>query len=122
MNTFGWFLLGHLVGDWLLQNDWMARGKREGLLTKAGAMHFTLYTATILGALWLSGYRDGGTATMLTLSAIVFLSHWLVDAGNVAGRWMHLYRQSDLEVVRVLVDQTLHLLVLALLAAGLAYV
>jgi hypothetical protein len=100
----------------------MAKGKREGFLTKAGVVHFALYTATILGALWLSGYREGGAATILTLSAIIFLSHWLVDAGNVAGRWMHLYRQSDLEVVRVLVDQTLHLLVLALLAVGLTYV
>jgi threonine/homoserine/homoserine lactone efflux protein len=116
MSTFAWLLMGHLVGDWLLQNDWMARGKRQGLFTSAGTVHFALYTVTILGTLWLSGYRHAEPATFLALGAIVYLSHWLVDAGNLARRWMRLYRQSERELVRIMVDQTLHLLVLALLA------
>jgi hypothetical protein len=116
MVTFLWLLLGHLVGDWLLQNDWMARGKRERLITRAGMVHFAIYTAVILGALWLSGIRDERPVVYLVVIAVVFVSHWLIDATDVVRWWMRFNRQSDLEVVRLMVDQTLHLLVLALVA------
>lgn len=114
MVTFVWLLLGHLVGDWLLQNDWMAKGKRQGFFTWAGLVHFAIYTAGVVGMLWFSGVRDSGPATYLFLVATVFVSHWLIDATDVVRWWMHFHRQSDLEVVRLMVDQTLHLLVLAL--------
>jgi len=114
MVTFVWLLLGHLVGDWLLQNDWMAKGKRQGLFTRAGSMHFAIYTAVVGGMLWFSGVRDLGPALFLVLVAMVFVSHWLIDATDVVQWWMRFQRQSDLEVVRLMVDQTLHLLVLAL--------
>ena len=116
MVTFLWLSLGHLVGDWLLQNDWMARGKRAGLFTFPGTVHFTIYTAAVMGALWLSGVWDGGPVAYF-VGLAVFLSHWLIDGADLAGWWMRTYRQSDREMVRVMVDQTLHLLVLALLTA-----
>ena len=117
MITFAWLMMGHLVGDWLLQNDWMAQGKKMGLVTFAGWTHFALYTATIMSAFWLSGVRGKPLAFYVALSAIVFLSHWLIDSTRLVERWMRFYRQSNLEVVRLMVDQTLHLLVLAVLAA-----
>lgn len=116
MNTFTWLLIGHLLGDWILQNDWMARGKRTGLLTLPGAVHVAIYTATVVGALWFSGTPDRDLAFYLGTGAAVSISHWLIDSGNGAGRWMRLYRQSRLESVRMAVDQVLHLLVLALIA------
>jgi hypothetical protein len=119
MNTFCWLLLGHLLGDWLLQNDWLATGKRRGLLTLAGLAHFAIYSGAVVGALWLSGLRGREPAFYMVCAAIVFVSHWLIDATDGAGRWMRLFRQSRLEVVRVMVDQVLHLLVLAGLAVAL---
>jgi Protein of unknown function (DUF3307) len=116
MGTFAWLLLGHLVGDWLLQNDWMAKGKRRGFFTRAGIVHFCLYTATVMTMLWLSDARGLGAALSLVLAATVFISHWLIDATDVVRWWMRFHRQSELEVVRLMVDQTLHLLVLALVA------
>jgi hypothetical protein len=116
MNTFACLLMGHLLGDWLLQNDWMANGKKQGLFTLAGTVHFAIYTATTMGALWLSGVTDKNAAFYLILSAIIVASHWLIDAMDVARRWMRFYRQSDLEIVRLMVDQTLHVLVLVLVA------
>jgi hypothetical protein len=110
-------MMGHLAGDWLLQNDWMATGKKEGLFRPAGLVHFMIYTATILSAFWLSGVRGKQTAFYAALGTIVFLSHWLIDSTRLVERWMRFYRQSDLAVVRMMVDQTLHLLVLAVLAA-----
>jgi hypothetical protein len=122
MNTFCWLLLGHLLGDWLLQNDWMARGKKRGLLTLPGLTHCTIYMATVVGAAWLSGLRQSRPASYFCFAAIVFASHWLIDATDGVERWMRLLRQSRLEVVRMMVDQALHLLtllVLALLATGM---
>jgi len=112
VNTFAWLLMGHLVGDWVLQNDWMARGKIRGLFTLAGLVHVTIYTVAIFVALWLSGAPQPSWASWLISGGMVFLSHWLIDAAGAAGQWMRFYRQSDLEMVRVAVDQTLHLLVL----------
>ncbi len=111
MDTFTWLTLGHLLGDWVLQNDWMALGKRKKWLTLAGLTHFGVYTVTVWGALWFAGYRD-----LLAVSAalaIVFFSHWLIDASDVVERWMRLYRKSNAPFVQMMVDQTFHLLVLA---------
>ena len=102
-----------------MQTDWMAQGKKKGLVTFAGWTHFALYTVTILGAFWLSGARGKPPAFYVALGTIVFLSHWLIDSTRLVERWMQFYRQSNLEVVRLMVDQTLHLLVLAALAVWL---
>ena len=118
MNTFDWLLAGHLVGDWVLQNDWMAVGKKRGLFTVAGGVHFALYTVAVVGALWLSEPQTAGLRCYLVGGAFVFLSHWLIDAASLAEHWRRIYRQSDLDWVRVVVDQTLHILVLALLCVG----
>ncbi len=39
------YLIGHLLGDWLLQNDWMASGKKEFWLPLA--VHALLYAAGV---------------------------------------------------------------------------
>ena len=118
MNIFDWLLIGHLLGDWLLQNDWMARGKKQAFFTCAGMVHFTLYTATTLGTLWFSNTVATTMTLYLGFGAFIFTSHWLIDATDVVERWMRLYQQSNLALVRLMVDQALHLLVLALLAAA----
>jgi hypothetical protein len=69
-----------------------------------------------MGALWLSGAVGQRPAFYLVLSALVFVSHWLVDATNAVERWMRFYRQSELTMIRVMVDQTVHVLVLVLVA------
>jgi hypothetical protein len=115
MNMFTCLLLGHLLGDWLLQNDWMARGKKEGLFTLPGMTHFTTYTAMILTVFWLVNNLEVDFITSCIAGIIIFVSHWLIDATDVVQGWMHFYGQSDREMVRVMVDQTLHLLALGLL-------
>ncbi len=113
MTTFIWLLIGHLLGDWLLQNDWMARGKKQALLSLAGMAHCALYSAVIVAILWFAGDQAHSRAFCVPLGITVFVSHWLIDGADVAARWMRFYRQSNLEMVRVMVDQTLHNLVLA---------
>ena len=117
MDTFAWLAMGHLVGDWLLQNDWMARGKRKRLITAAGMAHFAVYTLTILGALWVSRTRAQSTEVYLLVALVVFISHWLLDATNIVDYWMRVFQQTSSSMVRVMVDQSFHLLVLAGLVA-----
>jgi hypothetical protein len=116
MNTFAWLMMGHLVGDWLLQSDWMAQGKKTGLIRLAGPVHFAIYATVVMGALWLSGVRDKQPVFYLWLSVVLFCSHWLLDGTRLVERWMRLLGQHDPKMVRLMVDQTLHLLVLAALA------
>jgi hypothetical protein len=116
MNIFAWFILGHLLGDWLLQSDWMALGKRQGLFTRAGLAHYIVYTLSILIVLYISNDIPLTLPTLLLISLIVFISHWLIDATNLVEVWMAAAGQRNQIMVRVMVDQTFHLLVLALLA------
>ena len=116
MNTFTWLIIGHLVGDWLLQNDWMATDKRKGLLTSAGMTHFIIYTVITMGAFWLAQGEKIRGSLFLGLTLLVFVSHWLIDATSLVDYWIRVYRQSDKAIMRIMVDQTLHLLVLAIVA------
>ena len=116
MSVFSWLLIGHLVGDWLLQNDWMAKGKRKSLLTTAGMAHFAIYTLAVTSTLLISDLKGKEPIFILATIILIFVSHWLVDATNIVDQWMRFYQQSNLAIVRIMVDQTLHLLILAGLA------
>ena len=94
----------------------MAQGKKQGLLTLAGIVHATIYTVTLMGALCLSGIVGQSLAFYLGVSVLIFVSHWLLDATDVVERWMRFFRQSELTMVRVMVDQTAHVLILMLIA------
>ena len=113
MSLFSWLLMGHFVGDWLLQNDWMARGKRQGLFTRAGMVHFTIYTSVIVATFMMADPNRGNPLLLLGVGGFIFVTHWFVDATNAVDNWMRLYQQTNITMVRVMVDQTFHLLALA---------
>ena len=115
MNIFTWLIIGHLVGDWMLQNDWMARGKAQRFFTQAILVHCTVYTLAILITLWFATTSSKLNPPYLTFILVIFISHWLIDAGNLAARWVRWLRQSRLLFVRIMVDQTMHVLILAAL-------
>jgi hypothetical protein len=115
MTIFTWLLLAHLIGDWTLQNDWMARHKQDSLLNGAIAVHCLLYTAILLVALWLAALNQPVLVPRFSFAVIIFLSHWLIDAANLAGHWSRIFQQSNVCFVRIMVDQTMHLVVLACL-------
>jgi hypothetical protein len=115
MTPFGWLCLSHLVADWMLQSDWMVSGKRTHFASLAGLVHYTIYTA--LTTLTLLLIAPGLDATVyLLLSALVFSSHWLIDGTNLVQWWMHWAGQRDQTMVRLVIDQTLHLLILSIVA------
>lgn len=119
MNAFSWLLVGHMVGDWLLQSDWMAREKKQSFFSRAGMAHFVLYTVVVVAMVWLFCGDGKSPIFYLFVGAVIFISHWLIDATTIVERWMQFYGQdSDRDFMRIIIDQTMHLVVLAVLAVG----
>jgi len=119
MNLFNWLILGHFVADWLFQSDWMAIGKRERFFARAGLAHYALYTLIILLTLKSFSHQSGGIASCLLVGALIFLSHWLIDGSQLIRRWMRFFGQRDQVMVTMVIDQTLHLLILGTIATWL---
>lgn len=115
MSLFDGLLIGHLVADWLLQNDWIARNKQRRWANSAIFVHCTVYTLTLLATLWLFRPDFDDSTKYLVFGAVTFLSHWLIDAGALAARWRAWLRQTRSNFVQVMADQTLHVLVIAAL-------
>jgi hypothetical protein len=120
MTLFIWLGIAHLVGDWMLQNDWMARSKRGHPWGTACLAHCLVYTVTLaIVYIWVM-LRQGALLALGPASGFVlaiFVSHWLIDGWDLARRWGVLMGQTDNTPVRMVVDQTLHIIVLALLVA-----
>jgi hypothetical protein len=121
---FGVFLLSHLVGDFVLQTDWQASNKQHGLRgggptnRRALIMHGLVYTLAFVPALvWVA--HDSGALTAVAVGAAVWIPHMLVDDGNLVALWIrnvkHVYTVPS-TVVRLGVDQSVHVLTLALVA------
>jgi hypothetical protein len=73
-------LVGHMVGDYLVQNDWIA--SRKASSTWACLLHCLLYTLAMAGALWASGMT-----WPLWAWGVIFGSHFAFDRFGLA-RWM----------------------------------
>ncbi len=72
----GW-LIGHLVGDYLIQNDWMAQNKKQR--TWPCLVHVTLYTLSVcLFARWYEPWQI----------AAVFLPHFAIDRSAFVVQYM----------------------------------
>ena len=104
-----WGIVIHLVCDWLLQNDWMARHK-SSLLHPAAWIHSGIHFA---GALLIFP---------LPFALIVGVTHILIDTRRPLVWWRRVYRQTtdpkNLFTMHVAVwgDQMAHILVIALVA------
>lgn len=104
MTGFG-ALLGHLVGDYLLQNDWQALNKTKQ--TFPCLVHCVLYTL----AIWAFTYS---WITPLGL-AIIFVTHFMMDRWRLATVYMDLAGQKGFKEHLapwsvIIVDNTIHLL------------
>jgi hypothetical protein len=96
-------IVGHMVGDYLLQNDWMAANKKKRTLPCA--VHCALWaSAVVLFAGW-------GMIAWLAL----FLLHFAQDRTGVVAWWMDLIGQESFRTgplapwSSVVVDNAWHL-------------
>ena len=108
------WLIAHLVGDYLLQNDWMAIGKKKSSLPCF--VHVALYTATV--ALF--------TRWPWWALAIVAATHFAQDRADLVLRWMRLAGQRRFSEPPlapwsvIVVDNVWHLVVLFGLSVAVA--
>jgi len=115
MNLFTWLLLGHFLGDWVLQNDWMAQNKQSALLNIPCLVHCAIYAFTLVVTLWLSEPVSYTSTQVVLFFTLIFISHYAIDATNAAGAWSRFFRQSKTDFVRIVVDQTFHLVAIVAL-------
>jgi len=109
MTIFEVLVLGHGVGDFLFQTRWMADNKEKQILPRL--VHSTVYALSVYAFSWLAG------GISLVSAAIVLLSHFLIDQRSFTSWWLaNINRTPDLPWLRIICDQILHLLVLAVIA------
>ena len=84
---FATLVLGHLIGDYLLQNKWMAMNK-SGSTWKC-AVHCLIYTAAVTLTTW-------PTIHNVFWSLLIFASHFPVDRWSLADKWLDLINGRSL--------------------------
>ena len=116
-------LLGHLIGDYLLQSKNMALQKSEPTWHgfKMCTIHVLLYTIAVCAMM---------QTTDPIIWLLVFIPHWIVDRWSLASYWLKLIRGRTFEsaynsndkfrefdiaftcIVYTVTDNTIHLLCL----------
>lgn len=95
-----WIIALHMFGDFVTQTHNMAQYKFS--CWKWRTFHVIIYTVPFIPLAFLLG----GTWEPWILILLIFIPHWILDSR----RWV----QSDWAPKPVLVDQSLHILCLAL--------
>lgn len=95
-------VLGHLVGDYLLQNDWMQSKKTNSVTC---AIHCALWTASVM---LFTGWP-------LVLAPVLFALHFVQDRTQIIAAYMELVGQRQFMTgpcapwSSIVVDNTWHL-------------
>jgi len=99
-----WGVVVHLIADWLLQTEWMARCKTD-LRHPAAWVHSGIHT---LGLVLVFAWP---------IALLLGLSHLLIDTRKPLLWWMRVIKQIPTEsrgpLIEVWLDQVLHVTVLA---------
>lgn len=75
-------IVGHLVGDYILQNDWMAANKKK--ISLVCVLHAAIWTVCVC---LFAGWPLQGTWWVGTL---IFLPHFIQDRFSFIAGWMRL--------------------------------
>jgi hypothetical protein len=112
----------HHVGDYLLQTQWQALNKHGGLgrdrvARRALVMHIATYTAAFVPALVWLGSELG--ASVAAIAALISIPHLIQDDGRLLTRYIRAVKHLEAkpgESIFSLIDQSMHLVTLALVA------
>jgi hypothetical protein len=105
------WLLGHLLGDFIFQNDWMAKNKKQH--TRPCLVHVCIYTLLVCV---LSGWWQWWQFLA------VAVPHYAIDRTHFIRNWMHFMGQRDFCQApmapwsMIVVDNIFHLVCLYLVA------
>ena len=105
LTLFEQALVMHIIGDWILQNDWMAKNK-PNLKHPAAWIHGAIHAALLSLVLgWVGGL-------------VVGVCHMLIDTRIPFGWWQRTFRMTgegpNAIHVAIWTDQVLHVLCLAI--------
>jgi len=116
-------LIGHLLGDYIFQNDWMANRKHKpGYLgLKACLIHCTIYacmvTVVMIASNWQSKLEPAASSIVAFL--IAFVTHFPIDRWSLGHKWMQVYGHSlegpFVPCIYIGVDNGMHLLLMWIL-------
>jgi hypothetical protein len=116
MSLFDWLLVGHLVGDFLLQTDTMARNKSKDWTWMLRHVGLYMLSVMIVVAVYVLNHP---LSRWWIAAALIFLSatHVGLDRRGFTARWMG-FVGIDLQHpwMSVVVDQVFHILTLAITA------
>lgn len=108
-------LIGHMVGDFLLQNDWMARNKAQN--SWICLLHATIWTIMVLAFSDVPlGYFEHDVPTFAVVHIWLLGTHFFIDRFGLARYWMRMMEQEQFRTgpcapwSTIVVDNTLHLL------------
>ena len=112
MSLFDWLLVGHLVGDFLLQTDGMAKYKAQSWTWML--RHVGLYLAVMVIVLGVYSLSYPVPLWVLGLSLLfIGATHIVLDRRGFTLAWMRLIGiTSDLDWLIIVADQVFHLLIL----------
>lgn len=107
-------LVGHLLGDYVFQNSWMAKNKsaKSWLGLFACIVHCLIYSCLISAMVYFGGWRfDGPTVLVAFIAA--FVTHFPIDRDSLGKYWMKFFGQDTegpfAPIVYVGVDNGIHL-------------
>ena len=131
MELFVLLLFGHLFGDYLFQNDWMALNKKDKWLPCL--IHCLIYTLTV--CYFISILIPQIPIIRVMIFVGIFLSHIVLDRTHLIDRWFrftkgrswkrlgtfYAKKEKELEdiarvvftaIVQTVADNTIHLLLM----------
>jgi len=117
MNTFTCILLGHLIGDYLLQSNNMAVNKISSHIWCL--KHCLVYTASVLFVVCI--FVPSARETIWLFTSLVFISHYPIDRYSFGLWWCtHVKRVPDAwwvnnpfaPLIYATVDNTIHLVLM----------
>lgn len=104
-------ILGHLIGDYILQSDWMAINKKQKGLKGLTAciIHCLIWSVSV----YLFAFNDIASHKLIVF-VLVFLSHFILDRTNFVKWYCNTTRIMPNPAIWKLfiVDNTLHLLMI----------
>jgi hypothetical protein len=118
VEVFAVLLVSHLVGDFLLQTDWQAQHKQNGLsqdpiARRALRNHVATYMLAFLPALVWVGV-ESSFAEAVGVALLVAVPHWIQDDGRLLDAYMARVKglSQHSAGLRVAVDQSFHVVFL----------
>jgi hypothetical protein len=116
MSLFDALFVAHLIGDWILQNDWQAKNKSKSWW--ALISHVLIYHVLILGVLL---YFVGSQPSVYIAVVLLAFSHLILDRQTTIIWLMQRFHNSGDGTtperwLMVAFDQALHIVLLGITA------